>query len=186
MNPTLIRALCLGAFALAAGACSSMNSQQGTLQAVQDSVSGAPGSGAAAQPYVEAFVEVSGPHARWSGPATLSVHVVAREPGQAKITLTPELFASSPAPTVRKQPDARAPASVQTIPSDTARQQLAQLATSLLGGDEPFSGCVMPVRVRLVRQDGAVLDKQGCRSQTGWTRAAGELAATWIASGPAR
>ena len=71
---------------------------------------------------------------------------------------------------------------------ETARDQLAHLATSLQGAEQNFRGCLSPVRVRLVRADGALLEKQGCRGQNGWSRIASESVNSFITAAltPAR
>ena len=63
--------------------------------------------------------------------------------------------------------------------SDYAFAEKALLA--IQGADQPFSGCLNPVRVRLVRQDGALTEKQGCRG-FGWTRTASEKVNTFLSA----
>ena len=47
---------------------------------------------------------------------------------------------------------------------------------------EAFKGCLYPVRARLIRADGSVVEKQGCRSQLGWTRVASETVSLLISA----
>lgn len=132
--------------------------------------------GSLGQAYVEAYVQYAGPQEKWSGPSQLIVHVMAKEAGNAQISVTPASFQEAPEP--EKPSDTtvqqRTLASTHGVTSEQAREQLAHLATEMQGADDKFYGCLYPVRVRLVRVDGALLEKQGCRGQGGWTKAASE------------
>jgi hypothetical protein len=165
----------LGALPLA---CTSINSPQGTLEAVQEGVASHFGP----KLFVEGFIEFTGPQRRWSGPATLTVQVSAREPGPPQVRVTPELPVTigpqplNPAPTART----RGLASATGLTAEQARDRLARLAAALATGETSFAGCDAPVRVRLVRQDGAIVEQQGCRGLSGWPREAGDLVATLL------
>jgi len=149
--------------------CLSMNSSS-TLDNVADATKGA------TQPYVEGYVEYSGPQARWSGPTTFTLYVSAKDSANAKVSVTPAFFGETqnPAPKYVGRDPASATSTPLGISGDKAREQLAYLATALQGADSGFSGCLSPIRVRLVRADGALLDKQGCRGQTHWSGAVSE------------
>jgi hypothetical protein len=56
-----------------------------------------------------------------------------------------------------------------------ARAELGDLGQSMLETGLPFAGCLYPVRARLVRADGSVLEQQGCRGNSGWPVAAGRV-----------
>ncbi len=127
--------------------------------------------------YVEAFIEFAGPEARWAGPQSFILHVDARDGTRAKIELTPSPFRKA---VQRKAPTdgsivERTLASAGQGPSDTVRDRLADLAAMLDSPDRSFRGCLSPVRVRLIRSDGAVTERQGCRSQISWTRTASRI-----------
>jgi hypothetical protein len=145
------------------------------------------------QPYVEAYFEYPGPQSQWSGPASFTLHVTAKDAGIVQIVMTPELTVGQPraenhdvkhegaipheAPTVSvRVPASSAHKTLETKPQgrpmtgDEAREQLATLATAVQGAGTPFAGCMSPVRVRLVRADGGLLEKHGCRSEAGWSR----------------
>ncbi len=142
---------------------------------------------------VEAFVEYAGPAERWGGPEPLMVQWSARDSTQAySLVSMPDWKAAQPEV---KGGEARKPASAQgddiahavvegegTIRkswnSPALRAQLATLAEAVSDPHSKFQGgCLYPVRVRLLRADGSVLEKAGCRSSKGWTRVAGALVA---------
>ncbi len=150
-----------------AAGCLSMQSQT-TLDAIEGAMSN--------QPFVEAYVEYAGPQARWAGPTSFILHVMAKDAGAAQISVTPALFDE-----INKDPtmSGRAPAS-QGYAGDQAREQLAHLATALQGAEQTFRGCLSPVRVRLIRADGSILEKHGCRGQNGWSRVASETVNNFI------
>ncbi|MGK5086633.1 hypothetical protein WDW86_03675 [Bdellovibrionota bacterium FG-2] len=143
------------------------------------SVDGTPSAQQASEkPYVEAFFEFPGPQEKWAGPPSFILHVVARDAAATEITVTPELYGKrGPQKNMENNPTMasdRRPAS-QTLTSQATRDYLATIATNMqTAASADFSGCLYPVRVRLVRSDGALLEKQGCRSQAGWARSAGE------------
>jgi hypothetical protein len=60
--------------------------------------------------------------------------------------------------------------------AENARELLANLAVSLQGAEGAFRGCLSPVRVRLIRADGILVEKQGCRGQNGWSHIASQSA----------
>ena len=118
------------------------------------------------QPYVEALIEYPGAQGKWAGPSSYIVHVIAKDAGAAQITLSPELT-----PVVPPMVSQRNPAAVQRMSGDEAREQIATLASAMQGAQVPFHGCLSPVRVRLVRADSGIFERQGCRSEVGWPRA---------------
>lgn len=131
------------------------------------------------QPYVEAYVEYRGPSDKWAGPTTFLLHVVAKDAGVARVSITPALFG---APAKDAPNTAGRGLASKGMAGETARDHMARLALSVQGGDIPFRGCLSPVRVRLVRADGALLEKSGCRSGEGWPRAASEAVNQFIVS----
>lgn len=128
-----------------------------TLEAI-DAAAGAKG-----QPFVEAYFEFGGPAAKWAGPESSVVRVLARDAsGKAQVSVTPDPRGMN---VVGRAP-AEARAGVWT--AEYARAQFAEMA-AIMENDPTYSGpCMFPVRVRLVRQDGSVFEKSGCRSQQGW------------------
>ncbi len=128
---------------------------------------------ASAQPFVEARIEYPGPGEKWAGPTSFMVSIQAKDAGQAQIAITPAIFTpAGEAPTTT----GRAPASpVQKgLSSTSARALIAHLGTAVQVPTVAFQGCLSPVRVRLVRADKSVVEKQGCRSDTGWPRVASD------------
>lgn len=110
-------------------------------------------------PYVEAYIEYPGPSEKWAGPASFILHVEAKDASTPSVRLTPNWFNT---PTGEKHPPLQ-------ITKETAREQIANLAAAILNAPEiPYKGCVSPIRVRLIRQDGNVLEKMACRTERGW------------------
>lgn len=143
-------------------------------------------------PFVEAYIEYSGPNARWAGPTTFSVRVLAKEAGAAEVSVSPSLFKSkavvtsasatslpsmAPSNGPSNAPSTRILSSMdnKVFTSEMAREQLAFLAISMQDNDKPFKGCVSPVRARLIKSDGSILEKNGCRGQQGWVMLASAL-----------
>ena len=171
----------VGVFAMGLSGCLSMQNQP-SLDALQQSG----GNSQSAHPYVEAFVEYRGPQEKWAGPTTFMLHVIAKDAGIAKISVMPALFGTAPklVPGEDGATHARTPASVDVksggMAGETARTHMNMMAAALQGGEETYRGCLSPVKVRLIRTDGAVLEKQGCRGQMGWPKAASEAVNQFI------
>jgi hypothetical protein len=135
---------------------------------------------AASKPVVEAFLEYVGPPQKWAGPSSFVVHVTARDLKKTEVAIFPAQFA---------QPLNRAVASTAStgqaaVEPEGIRDQLAELAGSL-SKDSSWYGCLYPVRVRLIREDGSLLDKYGCRGQDGWPAAMGRTMGKLIPAGTA-
>jgi hypothetical protein len=118
-------------------------------------------------PVVEAFLEYVGPPDKWAGPASFVVHVTARELSHPEVALYPSHLAHPVAPSGRAVASANGE---MKLTGATARDQLAELA-GLMGQEQSWYGCLYPVRVRLIREDGSLTDKYGCRGQDGWPAA---------------
>ena len=133
------------------------------------------------QPVVEAYFDYTGPKEKWAGPASFLLHVNARNPGDAEITSTPSLeplhlsAITVRAPSSQSEPEGK-------ITSESMRAQLAELASAVQNGSSEFTGCLYPIRVRLVRQDGSLIEKQGCRSQAGWPGPVSRAVASYLES----
>jgi hypothetical protein len=182
-----------GVVAAALGSCVGMHGQS-TLDAIQGSIE-------EKKPFVEAWIEYSGPQERWAGPSSLIVHVTAKDGGAPMVALVPDRFTpeagvadfSSQAASLPAGPG-RAPGSEsQAILSTTAiRDRLAVLGTALSqptsagAADEGASGCLSPIHARLVRSDGSIVEKRGCRSGAGWAFQASAAAADLVALTPSR
>jgi hypothetical protein len=158
------------------------------------------GNASAASPVVEAYFEYPGPMEKWAGPATWMMHVRLKDQGAPEVKVTPEFarFVPKPVETAPQAPtpDAktqdgsiapRVPAStlaiasqkellvpVKELPSEAARDILNHLSTAVNTPPPAFTGCMYPVRVRLVRASGALVEKVSCRSDVGWPRAVSE------------
>ncbi len=136
---------------------------------------------AVSSPFVEAFVEFAGPDARWAGPASLVVRVDTRQSAVAHVTSQPAVRAMAHPP-ADGTTAGRGLASEPGMPTPKARALFSELATQMQADAQSFSGCLYPVRVRLIRQDGSVLEKHGCRSHQGWPQAVSKAVSTFLAS----
>ncbi len=158
-------------------ACSSMNSKDGGAP-----LGSAPGLGKAESPFVEAFLEYVGPPQKWAGPGSFVVHIVAKDNKAPKVVLYPALLPARPvyAPAVHPS---RALAGTEgkspQYTTEVAREQLQELARLMAEGQN-FSACLYPIRVRLIRGDGSVMDRYGCRSREGWPAMVSRMMSDWI------
>ena len=141
----------------------------GMHQSTLDGLTGGEGTGA---PFVEAFIEYRGPNSKWAGPATLTMHINAREQF-AVIAVSPELTKNEGGPETAQRNLAHA----AQLPAEEARKELDQLGAALHLPDQPFQGCMYPVRARMIRSDGSLVDKVGCRNEKSWTKTASQLVA---------
>ena len=134
--------------------CMSMQGQ-GTMDAIQSSLPNAP--------VVEAFIEYPGPAERWAGPRSFLLHISARDGQSAVIEVMPKTFEQTE-PEVKDRKVASSGGDARTgITADLARDYLGQFSQVVNETQPEFSGCLYPIRVRLVRANGALVEKQGCR-----------------------
>jgi len=134
----------------------------GARNSTLDEIAGVFGGGDKAV-YTEAFLDYPGPADQWAGPAHFILHVTAKDKvADVQIPAQWHPVAS----------DHRAPASALT--GEEARAKLSELANSMRDDSGEYRGCMYPIRVRLVRADGNVLDKMGCRDQSKWSKTASE------------
>jgi hypothetical protein len=126
------------------------------------------------QPYVEAFIEYRGPQAQWVGPANWVLHIVSKDSEKPEIVV-PVAWAIDSAGETRK------PAS-QLLTGEEVRAKLTALASTVGEEDSAFHGCLSPIHVRMIRADGNVLDKQGCRGQSRWAKAASDAVDFFLAA----
>src|SRR4051812_39397522 len=108
-----IAVLIAGLLLTLAASCVGMHGQS-TLDAIQGSI-------AEAKPIVEAYIEYPGPQERWAGPATVAIHVIARDGAEPTIVVSPDLFQSEGAAPVRKN----------GLTTQVVRERLALVATAL-------------------------------------------------------
>lgn len=144
-------------------------------------------------PYVEAYIEYPGPREKWVGPSSFMVQVNAKGTGNVEIATSPLLPIGTivgakkhPGRVIaKKEKEKEKVEKANTVPvllKDDARESLGKFA-AVLGEETPrFKACLYPIRVRLIRADGAIIEKQGCRADKGWPRAASELVNTFMAS----
>lgn len=126
--------------------------------------------------FVEGYIEFGGPSARWAGPEAVVLHVDAHDSNHAKIDLTPTIFHKAPKGSATTSGRGLASSGkAVVVSSETVRGLLGDLAGTLDSPDRQFRGCLSPIRVRLIRSDGAVVERQGCRTQIAWTRTASRV-----------
>ncbi len=76
---------------------------------------------------------------------------------------------------------ARTIASAANSAGVALREQIVALATSVQSaGETPFAGCLNPIRIRMIREDGALLERQGCRGSTGWSHTVSQSVASFL------
>ncbi len=155
----------------------------------QSSLGNGESAGPSQSPFVEALIEYPGPEQRWLGAKTFVVSVRAKDSGPAQIAVIPGFRADpsldSPAgePTqIDGTTSGRGPAAAlglspvptKKMSAEEARQILSHLHIALQGNATPFQGCMYPLRVKMIRADGGIFEKIGCRSETGWSRVVSE------------
>jgi hypothetical protein len=125
-------------------------------------------------PFIEAYLEYVGPPERWAGPSNLLVHLVAKDLTNTEFSVRPDLITQLGEKAEIKE-GSRLPSSTSTTDrpkGQVAREKLAFLAESINTDRTPFFGCLYPVRARLIRADGSLVEKFGCRSFQGWASVA--------------
>jgi hypothetical protein len=126
-------------------------------------------------PFIEATIEYPGPHEKWAGPQNFSIKVVNWSAGGAKVTIHPPLSKNvSHKMKHAKQSEASG------LSTEAARADFARLHTALQSDESGVHGCLSPIKVKLLRADGALVERQACRTQPGWPRVAHEIANHWI------
>jgi hypothetical protein len=95
------------------------------------------------------------------------IHLTAQDLNRAELKVQPDLIGQ-----IHEESEAvgvRRISSTQPRPTgQVARERLNYLAESILNEKTTVMGCLYPVRARLVRADGSVVEKFGCRSLQGW------------------
>lgn len=126
----------------------------------------------ALKPVAEALIEYTGPQPQWVGPQSLSIRISTLSASAAsssgEVTMTPPFVASH--------------SGKATLALELTRDLLNRLNASLVVQDsetrkeELYTGCLLPVRVKLTHTDGTLTERVGCRSQLGWPKVASEIA----------
>jgi hypothetical protein len=142
----------------------------GAHQSTFDEISNALGGG---KNFTEAFIDYPGPAEQWAGPARFTLHVTTKDT-QVSVVIPAQWH-----PVIT--PGHRTVASTMT--GDQAREKLTDLATAMAEDSSVYQGCMYPIRVRMIRSDGSVLDKEGCREQSKWSKTASETVDYFIANG---
>lgn len=142
---------------------------QATLDETVDAVKGKT---AESQRFVEGYIEYPAPQEKWAGPVHMILHISAKDGGPVQVEVNPTWFKPQAPVEIQRRTLASAP----LISGEDARTRLAFLGRAIQEeAPQVFQGCLTPVRARLIRADGTLLEKQGCRSQQGWPRAASEI-----------
>jgi hypothetical protein len=158
-----VQALFFALGLLLAPACVSTNNDDLTSPVAPSDHSGAP--------FTEAYIEYPGPNDKWSGPQNFVVHIQTRGTTSAQITIVPK---QQNAPT-QGGTQAGTDTDAQIVPIEMVRDQLARLSAAIQEKENTFRPCLYPVRVNLIRSDGALVERQGCRGNEGWPRVASEV-----------
>jgi hypothetical protein len=118
-------------------------------------------------PITEAFIEYAGPHSQWAGPGSLLVYVDLKDSVATRVQVTP--------PVQVQDANSQKPAEPEVFKTEEVRKALDQLSDAIEEDESEFSGCLLPIRVRLVRADQSVFERDGCRSDSGWPGVASRL-----------
>lgn len=180
MNKNLMNSLGVFSWLLAGAGCMSTQNQSQLGKNSGQTVSNSP--------FVEAYIEYASPQAKWVGPSSFILHITAKDGDQATVQTVPQLFVKA-APSAKIVHE-RTPASegkteasaLKMIPASFAREQIAQLAKKAQDGPDPeFKGCTSPLRLRLIRADGGLVEKVGCRGLAGWSKESSDTVARVLA-----
>ena len=118
-------------------------------------------------PVIETYIEYAGPNTHWAGPGSLLVYLDLKDSAAGvKVQVTPAIQAGNQAGNPNAMPSI-----------DETRELLKRLVEEMDKNDDEFSGCMLPIRVRLVRADQSVIERDGCRSETGWPGLASQIVA---------
>lgn len=142
---------------------------EGCFNTNSDIVNPGHSSGDVNAPFTEGYIEYPGPSEKWVGPQNFVVHIVTRGTGNAQISILPALFSTS-----MSDPKGSGLATLN-INIGTVREELARLNAAMQEPERVFEGCLYPVRVNLIRSDGILIERQGCRGQLGWPRVVSEI-----------
>jgi len=180
MNGMRFKVLCAITSVLALSACMSARNHP-ALDAAQNAVNGKSDSGLpgvrSSEAFTEAYIEYPGPHAKWAGPASFVIHISTKNPHWALINVAPAWFNTSEEEQAGLTSETANKVNTKGLSSDYARERIRYLAGAMQQGPEPtFKGCLYPVRVRLIREDGTFIEKTNCRSEVGWPKVASEAA----------
>jgi hypothetical protein len=118
-------------------------------------------------PLVEAFIEYGGPDEKWIGPTPFLLRVEAKGVAEAKIEVTNKAF---------KVPIPLKPVRLST---ELTRDELLEFSLAL-ENQVHVEGCLYPIRIRLVRASGVVVEKQGCRGQKEFSKHVSKRVNDWM------
>ena len=120
-------------------------------------------------PFTDAYIVYPGPNEKWVGPDTFTVHLSTIGPVDAHVTISSRILKS------REMGRHSIRSSSHNLSIEAAREEIARLFASLKEHETVFHGCLSPVRVKLIRSDGALVERQACRGQSGWPKVASEV-----------
>ncbi len=151
-----------------------------------------------AAPFVEAYIEYVGPGEKYAGYKNFLVYLRARDEKNVEISYSPHMkfHHNQQVPDEKTREIANIKAGDMKIEKiQIVRGYLTRLSDLLEEADgekekvgevkDSKTACLSPVRVRLIRQDGALIEKHGCRTPTGWTVKLSQLVSDIIAMGAA-
>jgi hypothetical protein len=133
--------------------------------------------------FTEAYIEFSGPNEKWAGPTSFLLYVNAKDQKDLEVKITPgALFRGAKDADLEVKNRVPASKAKGGISAQNVRERLTALADAIDSSEESFSGCLHPLRVRLVKIDGAVREWQGCRGSEGWSKDASQLTSELVAA----
>lgn len=139
-------------------------------------------------PFVEGFVAYGSPELRWVGPQEFMVHLEAKDSQAVHLAFNhPAFEMGERAPASQTEGAVATPDGGKntkntkfTLSAEVAREQLQALALAVEKEESEFQGCLYPIRVRLIRADNSVVEKQGCRGQKGWPKVVSKMVSDWL------
>jgi len=118
-------------------------------------------------PFVEAYIQYGGAPGtdnRWNGPQSVILHVVARQLGSVRMDLTPPLWENNLASGATRTLASAPKMETKSLTLEQARSRLGDLARDLGQVQETtYRGCLYPVNIWIVQQDGAIFERKTCR-----------------------
>ncbi len=122
--------------------------------------------------FTEVLIEYPGPEESWGGPQDFVFHIVAKEGESAQ-------FATKPAQFLKTTKSGNT-FPMKGIAIQATRQDLEKLNRALKENEPEFKGCLTPIRIKLMREDGVVIERQSCRGPVGWPKVASEIVSKYV------
>ncbi len=112
---------------------------------------------------IEGYLEFDGPSSHWNGPQGFLVHLGFMKMNQPMVSVLPSLSFMGVVPSRLKVEEIK-----KTLKALQVESEKPLVAT---GGE-----CWAPVHLKLVQNNGVLVERQGCRGQSGWPTLASQIA----------